>query len=133
MDLIRGRESYEKNKRRLGVPLCVGLPGLGKPRYAQIALTSLIQSLTYIPFPTMEDILKKADKLAGIVWGKDTNHDELLIEMIKASHEDRNIRITLNCTPGTSMRELEIEILSSVLVQWMKRRQLKPEFKRLKK
>ena len=30
------------------------------------------------------------------------------------------------------MRELEIEILSSVLVQWMKHRQLKPEFEHLK-
>jgi hypothetical protein len=46
MDLISGRESFEKNKRRLGVPLCLGLPGLEKTRYARIALTSLIQSLT---------------------------------------------------------------------------------------
>lgn len=77
-------------------------------------------------------MLEKADELAKIIWDNDRRHDELLTELIKASHEDRNIRITLNCTPGTSMRELEIEILSSVLVQWMKRRQLKPEFEHLK-
>jgi hypothetical protein len=131
MDLIRGRNSFDKNKRRIGVPLCVGLPGLGKTRYVRIALTSLIKSLTDIPFPAMEDMLMKADELARIIWGDDRTHDELLIELIMASHEDRNIRITLNCTPGTTMRELEIEILSSVLVQWMKHRQLKPEFEHL--
>ena len=132
MDLIRGKNNFETNKRSIGVPLCVGLPGLGKTRYARIALTSLIKSLTDIQFPTLEDMLEKADELAKIIWDNDRRHDELLTELIKASHEDRNIRITLNCTPGTSMRELEIEILSSVLVQWMKRRQLKPEFEHLK-
>ena len=30
MDLLRGSDSFESNKRRIRVPLCVGLPGLGK-------------------------------------------------------------------------------------------------------
>ena len=130
MDHIRGYD-FDSYEHLIYVPLCVGLPGLGKTRYARIALTSLIKSFTDIPFPTMEDMLGKADEVARIIWGNDRTHDELLVELIKASHEDRNICITLNCTQVT-YRQPEIEISISVLVQWMKHRQLKPEFDQLK-
>jgi hypothetical protein len=95
MDSMRGRGTFDKCKRDLKVPLCVGLPGIGKTRFARIAVTYLIEKATGVLSPTMNQMLAKSDEMAKTIWG-DRSHDELLPELIHASQEDRNIRITLN-------------------------------------
>lgn len=133
MDLIRGENAYEDVKRKLYVPLCVGVPGLGKTRFARIAVTSLVQKATGISSPTLQQMLESSQKVAQGIWPDDTcmAGNELLRELIIASHEDKNIRIMLNCTPGTVARDVELEIIVELLVQWMKHRKLRLAYEHL--
>ena len=55
----------------------------------------------------------------------------MLREIFFASYEDRNIRIAPNSMPRTSVQELEFEIIVDVLVQWIKHRELRPEWEHL--
>ena len=68
--------------------------------------------------------------MAQDIWPDETcmAGKELLRRLIITSHEDRNIRITFNCTSGTAVREVELEIIVEVLVQWMKLRNLRPAY-----
>ena len=131
MDLLRGNGNFDQLKRDLFAPLCIGLPGLGKTRFARIAATSLVRKATGILSPTLEQMLESSVTVAEDIWPDDRSHDELLRELVLASHEDRNIRITLNSTPGAAERDVEVEIIVAVLVQWMKHRELRPEFEHL--
>ena len=131
MDLLRGKRSFDKHKRDLLAPLCIGLPGLEKTRFARIAAISLVQKATGVLSPTLEQMLESSVAAAEDIWPDDRSHDELLREIIFASYEDRNIRIALTSMPGTSLQELEFEIIVNVLVQWMKHRELRPEWEHL--
>ena len=131
MDLLRGNRDFDQLKRDLFAPLCIGLSGLGKTRFARVAVTSLVRKATGVLSPTLVQMLQSSVTVAEEIWPDDRSHDKLLRELIFASHEDRNIRITLNFTPGAAVRNADVEIMVAVLVQWMKHRKLRPEFQHL--
>ena len=62
MDLLRGNGNFDQLKRDLFAPLCIGLPGLGKTRFARIAATSLVRKATGILSPTLEQMLESDRK-----------------------------------------------------------------------
>ena len=72
MDLIRRENTYEDVKRKLYIPLCVGLPGLGKTSFARIAVTSLVQKATGISSPTLQQMLELSQTVAQDIWPDDT-------------------------------------------------------------
>ena len=85
MDSMRGRRSFDKCKRDLKIPLYVGLPGIGKTRFARIAVTHLVEKATGLTSPTMDQMLEKSDEVAKLIWGNERRHDELLRELISSS------------------------------------------------
>ena len=130
MDLMRGDRFTDRGERNLIIPCCVGLPGIGKTRFARIAVTDLVGKATGLPSPTTTQMLEKSNEVAKTVWGNERRHDELLRELIRSSQQDGNIRMTLHYG-GESEREKELEIIVAVLVQWMKSRKLLPRYEHL--
>ena len=123
MESYRGDKGVETYKRLFQIPVCVGLPGIGKTRFARIFFTYLLQKLSGFQSPTIEQMLEKCAELAEQIWpneGEHLKHVGLLRHLVYASHEDRNIRIALNCTPSSDMIEVESEIIKCVLVEWIK-------------
>ena len=82
-------------------------------------MTSLVQKATGISSPTLKQMMESSQTVAQDIWPNDTymTGNELLRELIIASREDKNIRITLNCTSGAAAREVELKIIVEVLVQ----------------
>lgn len=132
MDSIRGYGNLDQLKRNLLAPLCIGLSGIGKTRFAHVAVTSLVRKATGLSSPTLEQMLESSNTVTEEIWPDDRSHDKLLRELIFASHESRNIRITMYDFCGATERTVEVEIIIAVLAQWMKQRKLRPELKNLK-
>ena len=88
MDSMRGTRTFEQCKRDLKIPLCVGLSGIGKTRFARIAVTHLVGEATGFTSPTMKQMLEKSIEVAKDIWGDDRDHDGLLRELISSSFQD---------------------------------------------
>ena len=58
IDSIRGYGNLDQLKRNLLAPLCIGLSGLVKTRFAHVSVTSLVRKATGFPSPTLEQMLE---------------------------------------------------------------------------
>ena len=102
MDSIRGYGNLDQLKRNLLAPPCIGLSGLGKRRFAHIAVTSLVLKATGFPSPTLEQMLESSNAVVKEIWLDDRSHDKLLRELIFASQKNRNVRITMYDRSGAT-------------------------------
>eukprot|EP00762_Andalucia_godoyi_P006961 ANDGO_07676.mRNA.1 hypothetical protein len=79
-DLESKRESYEERakrgetiewdveKRNVAIPVCVGMPGIGKSRFARIAIWHLVRSVPGLNGRNLDELKKVVPSLVDKVW-----------------------------------------------------------------
>jgi hypothetical protein len=125
MDLQRGSHRMNAKTCDLRVPVCTGMPGIGKTRFARAAVVHLARTVTGLPSPTYEEVLAAIPAMASTVWPSDDGdariHHDLLQQLVIACYEHRNLRVALN--PATFTTDsLECSLAVELLAQWAKYR-----------
>jgi hypothetical protein len=125
MDLHRGKHRFDVEKRDVHVPVCTGMPGIGKTRFARTAVVHLARTATGLSSPTNEQVLNAVPAMASSVWADDgataRMHEDLLRQLVLACHGHRNLRVALtraSCTKESLESDLAVELLA----QWAKYR-----------
>jgi hypothetical protein len=125
MDLQRGSHRMDAKKRDLRVPVCTGMPGIGKTRFVRAAVVHLARTATGLPSPTCEEVLAAIPAMASTVWPSDEAesriHHDLLQQLVIACFEHRNLCVALNSATLTT-DSLERSLAVELLAQWAKYR-----------
>jgi hypothetical protein len=133
MDEKRGNGEMDVTKRDVFVPVCTGMPGIGKTRFARAAITSLALHALHrqggaaasaaAPWPSYEKALDAAAALVQDVWPDAPSEEQrakepLVRQLLLACRDNRNIRLQLPAW----CKNLEHEIGVHILAEWAKHR-----------
>jgi hypothetical protein len=137
MDKHRGFNDFDLKKRNISVPVCTGIPGIGKTRFARVAVWHLACQSFFKTHGkrkqvSLENLVSTAPDLASDTWGEKHNHLDEKIDLIQsllcAYRYHRNIRIdmshmissSLNEYPDGLIQNLQTELASQILIQCCK-------------
>ena len=98
LDKNRGDAGYEVAKRKICIPTCTGTPGIGKTRFARIAIIHLARIETGIDDPTWEMLYGCLSQVAKKVWGEGFCQEQVdfLRQLLAATQHNRNLRLDLS-------------------------------------